>query len=64
MPEDSPKGIGANWTARISVAVLTGGSDGSVSDSLIDKALLVAATEKRTRVEIDGFVAALGKVVR
>lgn len=52
------------FLAGISVAVLTGGSDGSVSDSLIDKALLVAATEKRTRVEIDGFVAALGKVVR
>jgi glycine dehydrogenase subunit 1 len=55
---------GDGFLAGVSVAALTGGGDRSIDAELVDNALLVAATEKRTRVEIDALVAAVGKVVR
>ena len=52
------------FLAGVSVAALTAGGDSSIDAGLVDNTLLVAATEKRTRVEIDALVAAVGKVVR
>ncbi len=40
------------------------GGDGSVDPEAAEHGLLVAVTERRTRAEIDGYVAALDKAVR
>ena len=40
------------------------GGDGSVDEEAATRGLLVAVTERRTRDEIDRFVAALDKAVR
>jgi len=47
----------------LSVSVLTGGADASVEHE-IENVLLVAVTERRTRVQIDHYVDVLRKVVR
>ena len=52
------------FLAGISVSALTGGGDRSIDASVVENTLLVAATEKRTRVEIDALVAATEKIVR
>ena len=52
------------FLAGVSVAALTSGGDASIDSQVVDNTLLVAATEKRTRVEIDALVTAVGKVVR
>lgn len=44
--------------------LLPPGGDGSLDRSEIDQTLLVAVTERRTRAEIDGYVAAFDKAVR
>ena len=47
----------------VSVAALTGGPDGSLPDDDIDQAIVIAVTERRTRLEIDQFAAAFAKAV-
>jgi glycine dehydrogenase subunit 1 len=53
------------FLAGVALEDLVGeGGDGSVSEDGATHGLLVAVTERRTRDEIDRFVAALDKAVR
>ena len=47
----------------LAVAQLTRGSDPSVPDELINRVIVITVTEKRTKSEIDQFVAAFTKAV-
>ncbi len=54
----------AGYLAGPALGDLVGeGGDGSVGPEEAGRSFLVAVTEKRTRAEIDGFVAALGEVL-
>ena len=53
------------YLAGVALGDLVGeGGDGSVDPEGAEHGLLVAVTERRTRSEIDGYVAALDKAVR
>ena len=52
------------FLAGVALDELTGGGDGSVSAADAARGLLVALTERRSRAEIDRYVAALDKAVR
>lgn len=52
------------FLAGVSVDALTHGGDSSLEAASLENTLLVAATEKRTRVEVDAYVAATRKVAR
>ena len=53
------------FLAGVALSTLAGeGGDGSVDAAGAEHGLLVAVTERRTRAEIDGFVAAFDKAVR
>jgi glycine dehydrogenase subunit 1 len=52
------------FLAGVALDALTGGGDGSVSADDAARGLLVALTERRSRDEIDRYVAALDKAVR
>ena len=55
----------AGYLGGVALGHLTGmGGDGSVGAADARHGLLVAVTERRTRAEIDGFVAAVDKAVR
>ncbi len=53
---------GEGILAGLNVGALTGGADPSIEDP--EHVLLVSVTERRTRAELDRYVATLGKVVR
>jgi glycine dehydrogenase subunit 1 len=52
------------YLAGLDLAALTGGGDLSLTADEAEHGLLVAVTERRTKQEIDGYVAALDKAVR
>jgi glycine dehydrogenase subunit 1 len=47
----------------LAISTLTGGSDLSLANELLERAVLVTVTEKRTKTEIDQLVAAFAKAV-